>query len=333
MNKTFMASEGAASDTEKLGYQVTLSKNLSMLKKRDDALSTLREHQIDEAAELLFSDIEDIGIVTKNDLLMSQYHEIADRLFSSYSDPNKTSSPFPLACDENGEASLRIYLCSAICKARARKGFPLRFENFFSLARDTDTDGSRTVAYLKNQYSDTAYGIFSSVLDASDSICPTDFNGVCEAVYYGRARYCILPVESSVDGSLSGFRRLTEKYELCPVLSCFVPSREGDVTTRFTLFSKNVERIRVTSRGAKEYFSFRLNAPDDRALLDTVRCLRFCSLRLVRIDSSTVAWDAGRYSLTLTAECSGGDLPALLCYLSLEVPEYSPVGLYTQLYV
>lgn len=328
MNNTFTASQ---KDAEKLGYISALSQNLSLIKTRDDALSTLREHQLDEAAELLFSDIEDIGVVTKNDLLMSQYREIADSLFSSYA--ANAPSALSAACKGSDEASLRMHLCSAICKARERKGFPLRFENFFSPSGDAETGGSRLVAYLRNQYSDAAYNIFSSVLGGTDITCPSDFSGVCEAVYYGRAHYCILPSESSSDGVLSGFRRLTEKYELCPVLSCFVPSRDGDLTTRFSLFSKNVERIRVSSPDAREYFTFRLNAPDDRAFLDAVRCLSFCGLRLTRVDSSTVPWDAGRYSLTLTADCEGGDLAALLCYLSLEIPEYTPIGLYTQLHI
>ena len=54
-------------------------------------------------------------------------------------------------------------------------------------------------------------------------------------------------------------------------------------------------------------------------------------LRIMKIDSSPVAWDEGRYSFEFTAECDGSELTAALLYLTLEIPEYTPIGYYTQI--
>jgi len=61
------------------------------------------------------------------------------------------------------------------------------------------TDAGR-ISYLRNYYADAAYTVFASVIDEPTVMYNSDFAGVCEDVYYGRAGCCILPVESSSDG-------------------------------------------------------------------------------------------------------------------------------------
>lgn len=327
---TAMYGENDANN-EKSEICSTLSHNFSLLKERGLKLCELRSAQVREAAELLFSDIEELGLITENELLISQYRDIANELLSAYRSELDENNKMLTAFNESEETELRIRLCSEICRSRERNGFPLTFENFFPPHTSSPSENDR-IAYLKNPYSDEAYRTFASVLNSASLTYAQDFTGVCEEVYYGRARYCILPTEASSEGTLSGFRKLSQKYDLNPVLSCFVSARDGSQTTRFSLLSKGIERVRLKAvDGAKEFFVFRLNAPNGTALLNSIKCIHACGLRLSKVDSEAVAWDEGRYSLELTAMCTGGDLPALLCYLSLEVPEYIPIGIYTQL--
>lgn len=274
------------------------------------------EAQLDEAAEILFSDAREYGGISENERLLSSYKHLTEIMFSKVS--------------EEEAAELKIKLCSAICKAHKRKGFPLTQKLFF--AEPEWSKKENVIAYLKNPYSELAYNVFSSVISDAKVSYGRDFNAVCEEVYYGSAKYCILPMESSVDGSLSGFRKLAAKYELCPVLSCFVSSEDGERTTRFVLFAKNIVLLELPNSTVGEgcFFTFRLNAPEHSTLLNTLKCLRACGMRTVRIESDAVEWDEGRYSFEITASCDGGELAALLCYLSLEVPEYTPVGIYSK---
>ena len=212
-------------------------------------------------------------------------------------------------------------------------GTPLGFFDFFP--KNTDTVFGARIAYLRNPYSDTAFRIFSSVIKNPSVSYPRDFAGVCEEVYYSRCRYCILPVETSDEGTLSGFRRLAAKYELYPVLSCSVSTAGGAQTTRFALFAKNIERISEKKKDEafykREIFSFRLDAPTEENLNKTIKALHMYGLTIITVNSTPVAWDEGRYSFEISAECDGGELDSMLLFLTLEIPEYTPLGLYMQI--
>ena len=95
----------------------------------------------------------------------------------------------------------------------------------------------RRVAYLRNAYADRAFRRFCEQLGELSVVYCTDFESVCEEVYYGRADMCILPLDSSRDAKLIGFVRLVDKYELKnhPVLRDNVtrPERDDEIRAAF----------------------------------------------------------------------------------------------------
>ena len=314
----------------------TVAYNLSKLRHRGISVSERRLAHIDEAAKILSKELAESGItVFENDAFMSAYRGFTR---SAFFDDSDTLTDGVLCENERAvRADLRedavnsaIFLCSAICQQMKDNGAPLGFFDFFP--QNSDTVSGARIAYLRNPYSDMAFRIFSEVIKNPSVSSPRDFAGVCEEVYYGRCRYCILPVETSDEGALSGFRRLVAKYELCPVLSCSVATASGTQTTRFALFAKNMERIadkKTAERiSGREVFSFRLDAPTEENLNKTVKALHMYGLRTMTVNSTPVAWDEGRYSFEFSAECNNGDLNAMLLFLTLEVPEYTPIGLY-----
>ena len=309
----------------------TVAHNLSVLRQRGASVSERRLAHISEAAKLLANELEDGISVFENDAFISAYREFARSAFNLNADdgtPEENRERIAAVSAEDAVNSA-IFLCSDICRLMRERGTPLKFFDFFP--QNTDPVSGARIAYLRNPYSDTAFGIFSEVIKNPTVSLPRDFAGVCEEVYYGRCRYCILPVETSDEGALSGFRRLIAKYELCPVLSCSVSTANGTQTTRFSLFEKNMERITERKKGevptGQEVFSFRLDAPNEASLNKTVKALNMYGLRILTVNSAPVAWDEGRYSFEFSAECDG-ELDAMLLYLTLEIPEYTPIGLY-----
>ena len=310
----------------------TVAHNLSVLRSRGASVSERRLAHVAEAAKLLAMELDDGVSVFENDAFISAYREFARAAFepsgelNGMPEENRERIAAFLAEDAVNSA---IFLCSDICRLMRERGTPLKFFDFFP--QNTDYVSGARIAYLRNPYSDTAFGIFSEVIKNPTVSLPRDFAGVCEEVYYGRCRYCILPVETSDEGALSGFRRLIAKYELCPVLSCSVSTANGTQTTRFSLFAKNMERITERKKGevptGQEVFSFRLEAPTEASLNKTVKALNMYGLRILTVNSAPVAWDEGRYSFEFSAECDG-ELDAMLLYLTLEIPEYTPIGLY-----
>lgn len=315
----------------------TVARNLAKLRNCGISVSERRLAHIGEVAEILSDELlSDRGSVFENDAFISKYRNFIRAAFenSTVPDPDiptENRSRIESVISEDTVNSA-ILLCSDVCRRTRGKGRTLIPFDFFP--KSTDTVSGARIAYLRSPYSDTAFRIFSGVIKNPSVSYPRDFAGVCEEVYYGRCRYCILPVETSDEGTLSGFRKLVAKYELCPVLSCSVSTGGGTQTTRFSLFAKNIERLSDASpentEDGREIFSFRLDAPAPDSLHKTMTALRSYGLRLQTLNSYPVAWDEGRYSFEFSAVCNEGELDAMLLYLTLEIPEYTPIGLYMQ---
>ena len=314
----------------------TVAYNLAALRKKDLSVSERALAHLDEAARELAKLIDAENGIAESDEFITAYREFMKKAFPEDGEitsetPEQNRERLAVSKSEDS-VNLAAFLCQSVCKAKAEQGAPLTAADFFAVYT-VRTEGER-IAYLRNPYSDTAFRIFSEVIKNASVSYPRDFAAVCEEVYYGRCRYCILPVETSDEGALSGFRRLIAKYELCPILSGPVSTAGGSQTTEFALFAKNIEFPPIDNKTVcekRKLFSFRLDAPTEKSFNKTVRALHLYGLRILKMDSSPVAWDEGRYSFEITVDCGEKDLTSALLYLTLEIPEYTPIGHYTQI--
>lgn len=135
------------------------------------------------------------------------------------------------------------------------------------------------ISYFRSPAADQAFDVFAARIPDPSVSYGRDFTAVCENVYYGRTRYCILPVSNSSDGRLSGFYALAEKYELIAVDECRVAYGDGE--TDLALFSagylpyKTRDKLRV-----------RLKIPHQPDTLFTVlTAASYCGARCVENDS------------------------------------------------
>ncbi len=96
---------------------------------------------------------------------------------------------------------------------------------------------SVTIAFLDNPASREALAELEKLFDECRGETYYDFSSVCEAVHDQHADMCILPIENSVDGRLTGFYNLISKYELFTVSVCDVMNYDTSVRTRFSLLS------------------------------------------------------------------------------------------------
>jgi len=191
------------------------------------------------------------------------------------------------------------------------------------------TDAGR-ISYLRNYYADAAYTVFASVIDEPTVMYNSDFAGVCEDVYYGRAGCCILPVESSSDGRLASFRTLIRKYELKTALTCTVETGDSS-STKFALLKKRIERPNCPEkRRGSSYFEFDVTLSDLSALSGLLGAAHLNGLGLARIDSLPASYTQSGYSYAMSFKCDGGFLDGFLCYLYMEDPRFTPVGLFCE---
>lgn len=187
------------------------------------------------------------------------------------------------------------------------------------------------ISYLRNYFADTAYTIFSRVLDEPTVTYNTDFAGVCEDVYYGRAGCCILPIESTADGRLASFRSLIRKYELKTVFTCSVETGDG-VYTKFALLKKYMTRLKCPEKlKGDSFFEFDVTLDGISALSGVLEAAQLNDLGLARVDSLPSSYARSGYSYEMTFRTDGGFLDGFLCYLFMEDPGFTPIGIYTEI--
>lgn len=201
---------------------------------------------------------------------------------------------------------------------------------YSSVFSKNDDDFISTVVYLKNPLSDIAYSVFSKILKDARVLYEESFVAVCEAVYYNRAPYCILPIENYEDGRLTGFINMIRKYELKIVLTCNVESANGKIT-KFALLQREIAKIdcnKKISDGQYLEISFRFG--EQSRLHEILAAAMFFGYKLNKIDSLPVYYSEKEYYFDVVFS-GDGYLEKFLYWLDFEFPRYEILGLYTHI--
>jgi prephenate dehydratase len=261
-----------------------------------------------------------------SDALRSEYVEFTGSLADA-----ATQSPASGCYGKLFSRSDRITLCSFICENLGRRPAPPSILELLGCdGTEGENEAPNRISYVHNYYSDEAYGTFAQALENPTVMYSPDFASVCEDVYYGRAKYCILPVESSTDGVLSRFRTLIGKYELNIALSCDVQTQGDDIYTRFALLRRGIVSLPVSD--GERVFEFSATFDDGGASLgDVLDAADAYGLKLRHISPLPASYSgrSGMYDLAFSFADSG--LPEFVVFLSLEVPQFEALGIYTHI--
>ncbi len=188
--------------------------------------------------------------------------------------------------------------------------------------------GNGIIAYSKNTLSDRAYKVFAKHVTSARVLYPSDFTAVCEAVYYEKAEYCILPLENSTDGRLSGFYNLISKYELFVCMCTDIYNAEGDGYTRFALCKKEHFPIIPHKKDTHMYGEFMITPNDNNSVCDILFGVDYLGARVVKADCVPAFGDS-EYCMYVTLDCNESELFRVIMYFSIEQIRYLPVGVYS----
>ena len=197
-------------------------------------------------------------------------------------------------------------------------------------AAEGETDMPASVSYVKSRGADDAYAAFSKELPALSAAYADDFSAACEAVYYRKSRYCLLPLENSADGRLIGFYNLIGRYELKIVSTCDVTDPDGAIRSRFALCARDFDRIADSDTLDYElYFPGR----NGDGLSEILMAAEYYRLAVRRIDSIPASADAepDKNQVYLTMQGKAADMETLLYYLETEYADYTVIGAYRPL--
>lgn len=248
---------------------------------------------------------------TSDFFVSDAFRQTCDSFFGS----RKESFSALLSLDEKVELS-RIL---ARCAGHGEKEIP----SFLRLSFPEN----RRVSYLKSAAADTAFRRFSHVVPDPAAEYESSFSAVCESVYDGTSSFCILPVANSGEGTLGGFRKLIEKYELKIACACLVPSPD-ETETEFALCQKTFGAYPI-SGGTQMRFRFSLPATGSSDLADVLYALDRLNAPVGKIDSVPLPYAERDFTYDVTAGADRADLSAISVFLSLCAPRFTPIGLYS----
>lgn len=194
----------------------------------------------------------------------------------------------------------------------------------------TDSSVSGRIAYMKNNFTESAFLRFSRLTQNPRSAYLQSFDAVCEEVYSGRSEYCILPIESSSEGRLNSFYSMIDRYELKIAAVCIVVHHDSQKFTKFALLSKSISS-HISHSGNKDLIlEFRFTASEGglSPLIEILSAAKACDLKLQRLDSLPLPYNDEMLSYYLSFNTGGSDLIPFLTFITLEFPQCDPLGVY-----
>ena len=206
---------------------------------------------------------------------------------------------------------------------RKEAGYPDIPAAYFNT--DAEKPEGERIAYFKNPLADDAFARFSERMASPSVSYAQDLRSVCEAVYYEKAAYGILPLYSSRDGRLSGFYGLVDKYELFVVGQCSVYSSDNETATRFALLSKHPNNG-ASVKGKELFFEFRI-PHDGKTLAMLLAASAYFELANVSVDSLPAET---KNADVLIFKGKGEAVCDMLFYLYCLDIQYTLIGVYPE---
>lgn len=238
---------------------------------------------------------------------------------------------------ENGDGSTVLLL---LCKELTKRGFAKALrgdgEEFFGTPPQISPKASERIAYLQNHFTDEAFFKLTARLSKPRAAYFSSFSDVSEEVYHGLCEFCILPVESSVDGKLPRFYALIEKFDLKITAVCDIEAPDGGFT-RYALLRHKYVPLHTLHEAHKGCFAEFSMVSDGRvSLTDILRAAELCRMKPVRVDSLSLPYTDGyRYgcvfSLPSFSDETAFEIEAFALYLSIILSEYTPIGVYSKI--
>ena len=239
--------------------------------------------------------------------------------------------------DERRVVSDAVSLCDTFCLCRAISRFGgEKYTDADVLGWLSDGDviqsgriGETKVAFVRGRQANEAFSRFARCIPGG--VMPfgeESFADVCRSVYSGVTEYGIVPVENSSDGRLTGLYGLFERYGLYIIMLCEVGSGDGEGYTKFALCSRSMKLLRA---GGERILHIRLTLDTAGGLSDLLFCGKYFGASLRRAYPVPTAATGRENSFDVSFCVDGADIPALICALKLEYPQFSAVGIYTEI--
>ncbi len=274
---------------------------------------------------------DNLSLLQERRLLSEQQNELAqsmliDELLAQY--PQDTPEALYrhfLALVPFADSVARVRFCMALCRER-QKDASLSVEELFGINEQPSAGAHGKIAYVKNRYNEQAFARFSELVPNAKPEYATDFSEACESVYAGRCRYCVLPIENDEDGRFFRFYAMADRYEL---KLCAITETENENTTgsvRYALAGRSP--LASISRDRICVLEFSLTREDGSRLTELLSAAKILDATPHTWNFLPLEYDHGLYRQYVSFRIRKENASAMALYLSLDYPNYSPIGFY-----
>ena len=224
---------------------------------------------------------------------------------------------------------ISVILCRELC--RILEGRTALTPDFFLPSNEETLTHACHIAYQKSLPADDAFLSFSKVLNEARVSYADSFSAVCEEILSERCEYGILPMETSTEGSLSGFPRLLDRYGLRILLSVEVPTHGERGRTRFALLGRDTTPPPGTDGSLRSQLELSLASYEEHPVEELLLAARLCGLSLETMHVSPATEDSGRPRFHPRFSTVGAELCSFLLYLAMEAPHCDILGFYAEI--
>ncbi|MGN1094789.1 MAG: hypothetical protein ACI4QR_00205 [Eubacteriales bacterium] len=224
----------------------------------------------------------------------------------------------------------KFYLCKSISSSCGLSYEPCDIVRWLSggadIIRMRDAKKDTRVAFVRGNQSNRAFEKFARFVPGVMAEYEDDFKSACETVADGGADFAIIPLENTFDGRLNSFYRLLDKYALPIVLSADIASEDTDNSTRFALIYKS---FGIINAPGELIFECRITFSEQKDLGNIISAADYFRADVKKIYSLPFSSGGRENSFGIIFGLDGADFAGFFCYLMLEYPQFSPIGIYT----
>ncbi len=269
------------------------------------ALSEKTLSYISELAEVLCDEAGEDEIFFRDAVFISRYRSLTELVSKDKAAPFNENDVKTV--EKHLNETERAFLCLCLSDILGIKGID-GSGTFFD---DPPKTSGETVSCVKSRPSDDAYLSFASVMTDPRVSYAHDHTEVCESVYYGKTAYGILPLPNA--------RSLALKYSLKTAKRVKIKNQDGTYTV-FALVKKDLD---IPDKADNAHFEFTVNTNDPSKILIASEA---CSMTI-----EAMSYSKETQSLTATLKISEDGFCGFLTYLSINYPDYIPIGIYEEI--
>ncbi len=192
-------------------------------------------------------------------------------------------------------------------------------------------DALEVLTYVKNQYSDEAYDVFSQDFREPKVLYSLSFRECVQAITSAEAGYCLFPLEEKGGARLHTIAELIYRNDLKINSVTPVFGFDADADIKYALVSNHFTVPECTV-GDDRYLELRLSASQVPSISDILSSASLLGMSVYRVNTVTFDTEGDENTFfSLVLRDGGRDFTPFLTYLALFAPDAVPVGIYKNL--